>query len=198
MENQWLELSSNFGLIATCVLTFNLLLGMLLSTAYRRSPLWKKMPPLVKKVSLDDLHNWTAYVALALVAGHVLLLLADASLKYRVVDILFPVAAPHQVLWTVLGALAMYALIAVIVTTQKKIKNRMSFRLWKNIHLISYVTALLFVVHGVVMDPLLKDRPIDWFDAEKMLSELCGVALIAATIVRYRYYRRRQHLRIVT
>jgi sulfoxide reductase heme-binding subunit YedZ len=196
MENQWLGLSSNFGLIATCVLTFNLLLGMLLSTAYRRSPLWKKMPTLVKKVSLDDLHNWTAYVALALVAGHVLLLLADASLKYRVVDILFPVNAPHQVLWTVLGALAMYALIAVIVTTQKKIKNRMNFRLWKNIHLISYGTALLFVIHGVVMDPLLKDRPVDWFDAEKMLSELCGVALVGASVVRYRYYRRRQHLRV--
>jgi len=198
MENQWLELSSNFGLIATGVLTFNLLLGMLLSTAYRRSPLWKKMPPLVKKISLDDLHNWTAYVALALVAGHVLLLLADASLKYRVIDILIPVNAPHQVLWTVLGALAMYALITVIITTQKKIKSRMSFRLWKNIHLISYGTALLFVVHGVVMDPLLKDRPVDWFDAEKMLSELCGVVLIAATMVRYRWQRRRQHLRVIT
>jgi len=196
MENQWLELSSNFGLIATGVLTFNLLLGMLLSTAYRRSPLWKKMPPLVKKISLDDLHNWTAYVALALVLAHVLLLLADASLKYKVIDILIPVNAPHQVLWTMLGALAMYALITVIVTTQKKIKSRMSFRMWKNIHLVSYGTALLFVVHGVVMDPLLKDRPVDWLDAEKMLSELCGVALMAATIVRYRYHRRRQHLRV--
>ncbi|MBS1604090.1 MAG: ferric reductase-like transmembrane domain-containing protein [Bacteroidetes bacterium] len=196
MENQWLELSSDVGLIATGVLTFNLLLGMLLSTAYRRSPVWKKLPPFIKKVSLDDLHNWTAYVALALVAGHVLLLLADASLKYRVIDILIPLNAPHQVLWTMLGALAMYALLTVIITTQKKIKNRMGFRLWKNIHLISYGTALLFVVHGVVMDPLLKDRPVDWFDAEKMLSELCGVALIAAAVVRYRYYVRRRHLRV--
>ncbi|HEY6899929.1 MAG TPA: ferric reductase-like transmembrane domain-containing protein [Puia sp.] len=192
MENQWLELSSNFGLIATCVLTFNLLLGMLLSSAYRRSPVWKKLPPLIKKISLDDLHNWTAYVALGLVLGHMLFLLPDASLKYRAIDLLFPVSAPHQVFWTILGALAFYALLAVIITTQKKVKSRLGFRLWKNIHLISYGTALLFVIHGVVMDPLLKDRPIDWFDAEKMLSELCGVALIGATIVRYRYYRRRQ------
>jgi DMSO/TMAO reductase YedYZ heme-binding membrane subunit len=73
----------------------------------------------------------------------------------------------------------------------------MGFRLWKNIHLVSYGTALLFVIHGIVMDPLLKDRPVDWFDAEKMVSELCGVALVAATIIRYRYYRRKQRLRVV-
>ena len=195
--SNWLDISSTLGLIATCVLTFNLLLGILLSTAYRRWPLWKKLPPLVKKISLDDLHNWTAYVALGLVLGHVALLLPDAALKYRLVDILFPLHAPHQVFWTLLGALALYALVVVIITTQKKIKNRMGFRLWKNIHLISYGTALLFVIHGIVMDPLLKDRPVDWFDAEKMVSELCGVALVAATVIRFRYYRRKQRLRVV-
>jgi len=191
-NSNWLDISSTLGLIATCVLTFNLLLGILLSTAYRRSPLWKKLPPLVKKVSLDDLHNWTAYVALALVLGHILLLLPDVTLKYRLIDILFPLYAPHQVLWTLLGASALYALVVVIVTTQKKIKRKMGFRLWKNIHLFSYGTALLFVVHGIVMDPLLKDRPVDWFDAEKLVSELCGLALVAATVIRYRYYRRKQ------
>lgn len=190
--SNWLDLSSMLGLVATCVLTFNLLLGILLSTGYRRSPLWKKLPPLVKKLSLDDLHNWTAYVALALVLGHILLLLPDAALKYRLVDILFPLNAPHQVAWTMLGALSLYALITVIVTTQKKIKYRLGFRLWKNIHLISYGTALLFVIHGVMMDPMLKDRPVDWFDAEKMVSELCGLALIGASVVRYRHYRQRQ------
>lgn len=72
--------------------------------------------------------------------------------------------APHQAVWAVLGALALYALIAVMVTTQKKVKRKLGFRTWKNIHLISYGTALLFIVHGVVMDPELKDRPVDWLD----------------------------------
>lgn len=192
MDTSWLDISSTIGLIATAVLTFNLLLGMLLSTAYRRSPLWKKLPPLVKRVSIDDLHNWTAYVALALVLVHPLLLLPDATLKYRLTDIVFPIHAPHQPFWTVLGSLALYAVIVVIITTQKKVKRRLGFRAWKNIHLISYVTALLFVVHGIVMDPELKDRPVDWLDAEKVLSEICGLLLIAATIIRYRHYRRQQ------
>jgi sulfoxide reductase heme-binding subunit YedZ len=191
MDFTWLDISSTLGLFATAVLTFNLLLGILLSTAYRRSPLWKGLPAWLKKVSLDDLHNWTAYVALVLALAHPLLLLLVAGEHYRVMDIVFPLHAPHQPLWTCLGALALYALITVIITTQKSVKRRMGFRTWKNIHLISYGTALLFVVHGIVMDPHLKDRPVDWLDAEKLLSEICGIVLIAATIIRYRYYRRR-------
>jgi sulfoxide reductase heme-binding subunit YedZ len=190
MENQWLDLSSTLGLIATAVLTFNLLLGILLSTAYRRSPLWKRLPAWVKKVSIDDLHNWTAYVALAAALAHPLLLLPDATLKYRLTDILFPLNAPHQAFWTVFGALALYAVIVVIVTTQKAVKNKLGFRTWKNIHLVSYCTALLFVIHGVVMDPELKDRPVDWLDGEKLLTELCGLILIVATVVRWRWHLR--------
>ena len=190
MENQWLDLSSTLGLIATAVLTFNLLLGILLSTAYRRSPLWKRLPAWVKKVSIDDLHNWTAYVALAAALAHPLLLLPDATLKYRLTDILFPVNAPHQAFWTVFGALALYAVIVVIVTTQKAVKNKLGFRTWKNIHLVSYCTALLFVIHGLVMDPGLKDRPVDWLDGEKILTELCGLILVVATVVRWRWHLR--------
>src|SRR5579863_3912445 len=103
MESNWLDWSSTLGLIATGVLSFNLLLGILLSTAYRRSPLWKRMPDFVRAISLDDLHNWTAYVALALALAHPLLLLVDKSLRYRPVDIVVGVSAPHQPLWTVMG-----------------------------------------------------------------------------------------------
>jgi sulfoxide reductase heme-binding subunit YedZ len=189
MESDWLDLSSTLGLIATVVLSFNFLLGILLSTAYRRSPAWKRMPALVRKISLDDLHNWTAYVALALALAHPIVLLADKTLRYRVSDIVLPVAAPHQPLWTLLGSLALYAVIVVIVTTQKVVKRRLGFRVWKNIHLISYGTALLFVLHGIVMDPELKDRPIDWLDGEKLISEICAIVLVVATIIRWRHYR---------
>ena len=192
MENNWLDLSSTLGLIATGVLTFNLLLGMLLSTAYRRSPIWKRLPGWMKKISLDDVHNWTAYVALIFALAHPVMLLPDAALKYRIMDLVFPVNAPHQVAWTMLGSLALYALIVVIITTQKVVKNRMGFRVWKNIHLISYGTALLFVIHGIVMDPELKDRPVDWLDGEKLVSEFCGLVLVIATVIRWRYYRSRQ------
>jgi DMSO/TMAO reductase YedYZ heme-binding membrane subunit len=86
------------------------------------------------------------------------------------------------------GTLSMFAIVTVIITTQKVVKDKMSFRTWKNVHLISYFTALLFIVHGIVMDPQLKDRPIDVFDAEKIISELCAIILIVAVIMRYKYH----------
>jgi len=53
-----------------------------------------------------------------------------------------------------------------------------------------FTTALLFIIHGLVMDPELKDRPVDWLDAEKLVSEICCVILIAATLLRYKYHTR--------
>jgi DMSO/TMAO reductase YedYZ heme-binding membrane subunit len=184
----YLDLSAGMGLCATGLLTFNFLLGMLLSTAYKRTVYWKKLPAYLKKISLDDLHNWTAYVALLFVAMHLSFLLAAKEYKFTISSILNANNAPKQPTIVWLGTFSLYALLLVIITTQKVIKQKMGFRLWKNIHLLSYGTALLFLFHGLLMDPELKDRPTDLLDAEKFFSEACILILAAATIVRIRYY----------
>ena len=184
----YLDISAGMGLCATGLLTFNFLLGMMLSTAYKRSVYWKKLPEPVKKISIDDLHNWTAYVALLFVLLHPLFLFLDGESKFSIIHILNPLSAPKQPTIVLLGSLSLLALLIVIVTTQKIIKKKMSFRLWKNIHLISYGTAVLFLFHGLLMDPELKDRPTDWLDAEKFFSEFCLLLLIAASVIRYKYH----------
>ena len=184
-----LDVSAVIGLIAAVALTINILLGMLLSSAYKRIPFWKKAPDWFKKISLLDVHNWTAYIALVLVFAHPLLLVLDKTSRFNWIDIIFPLHAPHQKIQVALGTLAMFALILVIITTQKKIKKKMSFRAWKNIHLISYGTALLFVVHGLLMDPELKDRAVDYADGEKLVVEICGFILVIASVMRYRFYK---------
>ena len=189
MENfPFLQLSAYTGLVATGLLTLNILLGMMLGTAYKKHNYWTRLPDRIKQINVYDLHNWTAYIALLLVLLHPTLLLFDPATKFKFIDIVFPINAPHQKLFVALGTLSMFAIITVLITTQKVVKKTMSFRTWKNIHLISYGTTLLFVIHGIVMDPELKDRPVDLFDAEKILSELCLVVLVAASIIRYKYH----------
>ena len=189
MENfPFLQLSAYAGLVATGLLTLNILLGMMLGTAYNKHSYWTQLPDRIKQINVYNLHNWTAYIALLLVLLHPTLLLFDPATKFKFIDIIFPINAPHQKLFVALGTLSMFAIITVLITTQKVVKKKMSFRTWKNIHLISYGTALLFVIHGIVMDPQLKDRPVDVFDAEKVVSELCLVILIAASIIRYKYH----------
>jgi len=69
-------------------------------------------------------------------------------------------------------------------------KNGIPF--WKNLHLVSYATAALFLIHGLFMDPLLKDRPTDFIDAEKAFSEICLLVILVAAFCRYRYFQQHQ------
>ena len=186
----FLDVSAVLGLFAASLLTLNILFGMLLATAYKRSPLYKKLPAKIKQWSLNDIHNWTAYIALSLVVLHIVFLLLNTPTKFTLTDVLLPVNAPHQKLEVAFGTIALYALITAIVTTQKGIRKKMGFRLWKNIHLISYGTALLFVIHGILLDPDLKDSPVDWLDGEKLVPEFCGIILIIAVVIRWRHHRR--------
>ncbi|MFC4233144.1 ferric reductase-like transmembrane domain-containing protein [Parasediminibacterium paludis] len=191
-----LDATAVIGLMAAVALTFNILFGMLLSCAYKQIPLWKQLPTWLKRLSLLDLHNWTAYIALLLVGLHPTLLLLDKASKFTWVDVLFPIHAPHQKLEVALGTIAFYALIVVMITTQNVVKKRMGFRTWKTIHLISYGTALLFIIHGIFMDPELKDKPVDFLDGEKLVAEICGLVLAMATILRYKYYVNKQKKRL--
>lgn len=192
-ESIYLQLSAYAGIAATGVLTLNYLFGMLLGVAYQRLPWYARVPARLKRLNVYNWHNRTAYVVLALVVVHPVLLLFDPATKFTWVNIIFPLHAPTQRLYVALGTLAMYAILLVIVTSQRAVRQRLSFRVWKNIHLISYATGLLFIVHGVVMDPQLKDRPVDLLDAEKLASEACLLVLGAAAFFRVRYeVRRRQ------
>lgn len=195
MQNiTFLDLSASMGLVASIVLTINFLLGMMISTAYKKHRYWKSLPQRIKQINVYNLHNWTAYFALLLVILHPLFLLFDKTTKFKLIDVIFPINAPTQKVFVALGTLSMFALMIVVVTTQKIIRDKMSFRAWKNIHLISYATAMLFVVHGIVMDPLLKNRPVDIFDAEKVVSELCLIILIVASYLRYKFHTKTKNV----
>jgi len=187
-ENLTLELSNYAGLTASVVLTINFFLGMLLATAYRTNRYWKKLPAKIQRIDVNDIHNYTAYIGWGLVALHVLFLLLDKTSKFTFIDTIFPLNAPTQAWIVGFGTLSLYALTVVIITTQKVIKRRMSFRLWKNIHLISYGTAILFVFHGIFMDQHLQNMRPDYFDGEKLLLEICGIVLIIASVWRFKYH----------
>jgi DMSO/TMAO reductase YedYZ heme-binding membrane subunit len=184
----YLDISGALGILACGLLTLNFLMGMLLSVAYVRLPIWKKLPLYIQKINLIQLHNYTAYVAWALVLLHAGLLVLDKDLGFRWPDLIWGLGAPKQPIFVLLGSLSMLGLVLIIVTTQKFIKRRLGFRLWKNIHLLSYLLTLLFFVHGIYMDPLLKDRSPDWLDAEKLVIELGAVVMLVAIILRVRYH----------
>ena len=185
-----IDISGALGLIASGILFVNMVLGMFLSTGYKKSNRYKKLPEKIKAIDVYQLHNYTSYTALVFTLGHILLIPLDSSSNFTYGNLIMPWTAPHQANIVMLGFIALIGLLLLIITTQKVIKQKLGFRTWKNIHLAAYIMALLFAVHGLLMDPLLKDRPVDWLDAEKAFSELLLLAVIVSGYLRYQYHRK--------
>lgn len=183
-----LDLSSDVALVALCLLTVNLLLGLLLSMHYNP---WKHWPH--RRFNYFKLHNWNGYLALALAVLHAVLLLAVKTPAFRFIDLLYPVNGPKQPWINSIGAVSLYVLILVVVTSYYRVE--IGRGRWKLLHYLTYVTAALFFVHGVLTDPTLKDNPIDYLDGEKVLIEVCALLVLGVAVYRVRWGMRRRAAR---
>jgi sulfoxide reductase heme-binding subunit YedZ len=176
------DLSSFAGLTAMVLLTLNLLLGLLVSTNYNPARQWprRKLPaPLFK------IHNWTAYVAIAVVVLHpAILLFSTQAPRFSLGDVLLPLSSPGQRLYNNFGAVAFYGFLFVVVTSY--FRPKLGYRPWKKLHYTAYGAAAFMYVHGTLIDQNLKNGAPDFLDGEKLLVEGCCLLVVAATIWRIR------------
>jgi methionine sulfoxide reductase heme-binding subunit len=176
-----IDASSFAGLTAMVLLTLNLLLGLLVSTNYNPARQWprRKLP-----APLFRIHNWTAYVAIAVALLHPALLLLVGKPRFRLGDILLPVSSPGQTLYNNLGALTLYAFLLVVVTSY--FRPKLGYRPWKKLHYTAYGAAAVMYIHGTLIDQNLKNAAPDFLDGEKLLVEGCALLVIAGAVWRVR------------
>ncbi len=179
-----IDLSSTVGLVAVGILTANILLGLLISTGYNPLRRWPR-----RRIKLFTLHKWTGYTALAVAALHPSLILFSSTAGFRALDLAVPIWSPTQPFENTLGAIALYLVAFAVVTSY--FRHALGFHRWKLLHYATYAAAAVFFVHGVLADPELKNRPVDWVDAEKVYVEACAVGVAAATAWRFTSGRRR-------
>jgi ferredoxin-NADP reductase len=183
----FVNLSSTFGLIATGLFLLNLLLGLMLTLKVRREWWWLRLPFWMRSISVFAVHNWTAYAALLVALVHPGLLLLAPKSGFNIKDIAIPLYAPHQRYLYSLGAVALYFLIAVTISSMHGVRAYLPNRYWKWVHYLAFAATPLFLVHGLLVDSKLTDKPIDLLDAEKLLSEAGLVIFVIAAVVRIRY-----------
>jgi predicted ferric reductase len=175
-----LDLSADIGLVAVGLATLNLLIGSLIAMRY--SP-WRYWPH--HRFNVFRIHNWTGYLLLATCVAHPIALLFSSTAGFRIRDILYPVHSPSQPLDNTIGAIALYSLAVVVVTSYFRL--RLGRRLWKSFHFVVYAAALALFWHSIFTDPNLKHSPADPFDAEKVFIEICGLTVIVCGLLRWRY-----------
>jgi len=184
-----IELSSYFGLAAMTLLTLNILLGLVMSVKHNPVRDWPH-----RRINTFKIHNWTAYIALSVAIIHPVIILFSSTAKFALIDILYPVNAPKQPWINVLGALALYSLAFVVVTSY--FRRELGRKTWKSLHFTAYGTAMLFYIHGILTDPNLKDNPIDFLDGEKVYVELCTLLVIIAIGLRIRWQLKQPPARV--
>jgi DMSO/TMAO reductase YedYZ heme-binding membrane subunit len=186
-----IDLASYAGLTAMTLLTINLLIGLLMAVKYNPVRGWPH-----RRINTFQLHNWTAYTALFVACLHPVILLFSSKVHFRLLDIVYPLNSPKQPGINTLGAIALYSLIFVVLTSY--LRRRIGRVWWKRLHFTAYAMAPFFYIHGILTDPELGDTPfhLDPLDGEKLYVELCLLLVVIAALLRLRWHYRQGPARV--
>jgi predicted ferric reductase len=184
MPTSVLDLSAYVGLAAVGAITLNMLLGLLMAFRYSPHRSWPH-----RRFNYFRLHNWTGYIALAVSILHPVILLFNKSPRFLILDLVYPVHSPAQPLDNTIGAIALYLLAFVAVTSYMRIG--LGRHLWKSFHFSIYFAAAALFWHSLFTDPTLKNAPVDWSDGGKLFVESCLLVIAAISLLRLRHARKK-------
>jgi methionine sulfoxide reductase heme-binding subunit len=122
------------------LLVGSLVLGVLLAT--------RAMKAVDRPAWLLAMHRWFSTLTIAGTVLHIVGLVADNYVHFGWREVLLPGGSSWRTMPIALGVVAMYLMIVVQATSllMKKIPKR----LWRSIHLMSYATVWLAIVHAAL------------------------------------------------
>ncbi len=128
------------GLSAFVLLSLDVCLGIAIRT--------RVAEPLLARWRITDLHEFTALLALALTAVHVLALLGDRYIGFTLAQLLVPFIASYRPFWTGLGILSLYLLI--VTTASWYVRGTISYRAWRALHYLTFGAYVLALLHSML------------------------------------------------
>jgi predicted ferric reductase len=169
----WWFLTRSSGIVAWVMLTLSVIWGIVLST--------KAFPDQRRPVWLLAVHRWLGGLTISFLVIHLVALLADSYVQFGLADITVPYASDWKPGAIALGVLAMWLLVAVELTSLAM--RRLPRKVWRVVHLSSYVAFWLTAMHAAFAGS----------DATKPLYQITAVASILAVAwaLMYRVVNRR-------
>lgn len=180
------DLCAYVGLVAVGAVTINMLLGLLMAFRYSPVRYWPH-----HHINYFRLHNWSGYIALSFAILHPVILLFNSTVRFKLLEIIYPVHSPVQPLENTIGAIALYFTAFLVITSYFRVQ--LGRHLWKSFHFTVYVGAAAMFWHSLLTNPDLKKTPIDWLDGGKVFVEICCVIIVAISLLRWRYSVRKAH-----
>ena len=134
----WWYLTRASGIVAWLMLTASVIWGVIAAT--------KAFPDQRRPAWIVDLHRWLGGLTVTFVAVHLAALVADSYTHFGLADLAVPYASDWKPGAVALGVLAAWSLIAVELTSLAR--RRLSKRVWRTVHMTSYVTFWLTSLHA--------------------------------------------------
>lgn len=165
----WLVVRAT-GFTAFVALALEVTVGLLVST--RAIDRW------LPRGQTIAIHGWLSPIALALVLGHAALLLADGYLRFDLVDVVVPFAAPYRRLALGAGITAGY--LALVVHASFALRRRLGTVTWRRLHYLSFAGFVAATLHGIAAG---SDSGRPWAIAVYATAVAGVAALVAQRVV---------------
>lgn len=134
-------LSRTSGFVAYVLLWFSMVFGLLLSNKLAKTTTGAPFS--------FDLHQFTSLASLAFTLFHMFILLGDKYIGYTFSQLFIPFAQQDfQPFWSGVGQIAFYAMALVSFTFY--IKNKITYRAFHIIHVLSYAMFLMALAHSLL------------------------------------------------
>jgi methionine sulfoxide reductase heme-binding subunit len=156
------------GVVSLLLLTGVTLLGVLVNRQGRL--------PGLPRFAVTGLHRNLSLLAVAFVGVHVLTAVLDSYVSISVTAIVIPLASAYKPVWLGLGAVSLDLALALSVTSLAR--ARMSRRMWRGLHWLSYAAWVSAVVHSFASSTDLHSGVLLY------LAVACCLAVAAAVIWR--------------
>ncbi|MBC8365328.1 MAG: ferric reductase-like transmembrane domain-containing protein [Actinobacteria bacterium] len=136
----WWHVARASGIISWLMLTATVLWGIVLATDLfpeHRRPAW-----------LSDAHRWLAALSLWFLGLHLGALVADSYAEFGLAELAIPMASEWKPVPVAVGVVSMWLLLVVQATSLAM--RRLPRRLWRLVHLSSYLAFWLASLHGTL------------------------------------------------
>jgi methionine sulfoxide reductase heme-binding subunit len=134
----WWFISRASGMVSWVLLCASCLWGMLMIT--------RMLKPADRPAWLLDLHRWLGALTVITTGLHIAGLVADNFVYFGWSEVLVPQASPWKTEAVSAGVVALYLL--VLVQASSLAMKHLPRKLWRGIHLSSYLALVLATVHG--------------------------------------------------
>lgn len=157
MDELLWSMARTSGIISLCLLTGSVLLGIVNRSGRPLGPF--------SRYSLSLMHRSFSLLSVLFVGVHVITLLGDSYAKMHLIDLVIPFLGDYKPFWQGLGTLSL--LLMLLIAASGLLRQKLSPRVFKGIHLSSYLLWPIAMAHGLGNG---SDAASLWYQAAAILS----------------------------